>query len=809
MRTLVFLDSLARDIGYAARLFSRRPVMTTTALITIALGIGVNASVFSVVQNVLWRPLSLPAGERLVLLQEVGPPPARQRMRVSPANAADWEDAANTLDALATISWRRAVIVEEERAEEISCAEVSSSFFGLLGAQPAHGRLLDEQDDSSVTSAASADTRNPYRFQPRVTVISSALWRQHFGGRPDVVGHRVRFRDHGTAEVVGVLGADFDFPMLGGADCWFPRRRLPDERGVRWLMVLGRLAPTATVADAQAEFEVIAAGLAAAHPGTNVDHTVSVTLLRDYLTAGVRPQLWFLTGGALCVLLIVCANVSNLLLANASARRGEFMTRMALGATRLQLLQQAVTESLLLACAGGSTGLLLATWAVPWIASRAPSDLPRLEAIEINGSVVAFAVFASLVVGVLPGFLAAAGLRRAAGSSDWRSGLAVRGAGSGYRAALIVAEVALALMLVVAAGLLVQTARAINALPLGFDTSNVISIGLSPDPTRIRSLGGLTELADRIRNVAGVLAAGIGTPPLGSDAHEGAISLPADPSRYVPVDVKPVGPGYFEALNIPLQNGRFIAARDDRSAPRVAVLNERASRLVFPGGAVGRTLLYEGEPLEVVGVVGDIRLVGLEPEPNPVVFIPADQSRITFQIDNIVVRTAGDPRERLPEIRTITRQFDPQLPLTEIETLDERLAARTAPRRFTLWLVLLFSVTAVGLAVVGIYGVVAEWVLQRVPEIGIRMTLGATPARVQWMVVRRGAVMIATGVVIGAGAALTMHELMSGFVFGVTTRDPASYVVASSLLTCAGLVACLVPARRACRVDPVTALRRE
>jgi putative ABC transport system permease protein len=538
-----------------------------------------------------------------------------------------------------------------------------------------------------------------------------------------------------------------------------------------------------------------------------------VTSLRAHVTAGVQTQLWFLFGTAICVLLIACANVSNLLLTHTSGRQRELVTRVALGASRAHLVRQALTEGLVLAVAGGLAGFLIAWWAVPSLVALAPQNIPRLNEVALGWEALAFTAAASVCVGLTCGLAASLTAGRSAlGTALRTTGTAGGQQGGRFRQSLIVAEIALALMLAIAAGLLVQTMRAVSELPLGYDPSNVISIGFSPDIRSMRDGAAAKarlegDLTESIRSLEEVVAAGVGSRPLNPGGMGTAIVLPGDPTDKVRITVDAVGPGYLEALGARLLDGRFFNDRDGLTSTPVALVNETAAKRHWPGGAIGQTFLHD-KPVLIVGVLNDVRRTGLEADPDPTLYLPSAQTSM-FWTNNMLVRTSGDPRELLPAIRTVVRQAYPELPLTRIQTLEERLSEVTAPRRFSLWLISLFSIVALGLAVIGIYGVVAEAVAQRVPEIGVRMALGARPAGIIRMILRQGAWMIGIGVTLGTAAALAMNGVMAAFVFGVPTTDPVSFATAGVALIVAGLLACAVPARRASRIDPVIALRQE
>ena len=806
------LDILRRDATYALRLFRRRPGTTISALLTLAIGIGLTTAVFSVVYSVLWRNLPLHEADRLVYLAEVGPAPQRAGVTVSPDNFVDWQRETRTMKGLTSVRPRSATIIQPAGAEEFLGAGVTRRFFEVLPARPLLGRLFNDADfEPLLAQIAAQDPKKPSRgLFPTVTVIGYDLWQRQFGGRSDVIGQRVNLGRLGPVEIVGVLDKDFQLPVFANAAALFPDVPELDNRRARYLMVLGRLERGVTVEAAQSEFDVIADRLARAYPEANKDRGVRITSMREHLTASASIQLWFLFATAICVLLIACANVSNLLLAYTSGRQRELQTRVALGASRAHLVRQALTEGLVLAVAGASAGMLLAWWAVPSLVAVAPRNIPRLSEVRVGWEAGVFAGSLAVCVGITCG-LAAAVMAGRSGIASLRTAGPGNSSGRRFRQGLIVVEIALALMLAVAAGLLVQTLRVVTSLPLGFDPASVLAIGFSPDLSMEGTKAKASfeaELLAAVRSVPGVVAAGVGSRPLNPGGMGTAITLPADPATSIRIAADAVGPGYLEALGARLIAGRFFNESDDPQAPRVALVNETAAKQHWQGNPIGQTFVMNKRTVQVVGVLGDVRRSGLEVDPEPTLYLASVQTS-NLWTNNMLVRTAGDPRELLPRIQTVMRNANPRLPLRGIETLQERLDITTAPRRFTLWLVSLFSVIAVVLAVIGIYGVVMESVAQRVPEIGIRIALGASAATVMQMILRQGGWMIGLGVALGSCVALAINGVMSAFVFRVPTTDPLSFVVACLALVSTGLAACAIPARRASRIDPVMALRQD
>jgi putative ABC transport system permease protein len=705
-------------------------------------------------------------------------------------------------------------LISDGEAEELLNAAVNREFLEIVQVQPVLGRLFNEAD--FVPLRAQLATRDPKHWgsvlKPTVAILGFDLWQRRFGGSTNVIGRKIDLGAAGTIEIIGVFGRDAPFPVLRNAALWFPDIPEPDISHGGYLTVIGRLAPGASVASAQTEFEVITARPPLAGSTAGSSAGVDVTSLRAHLTRNARTQLWFLLCTAGCVLLIAGANVSNLLLTHASGRRRELHTRVALGASRAHLVRQALTEGLVLTAAGGVAAIVISFWVVPVLTAMAPPNIPRLREVRVGSESIAFAALMSVCLGLTCGL--AASLTTFARHSAFATTLRVGGTttwGLHLRRGLIAAEVAVALMLAIAAGLLVQTMRQVNALPLGFDPANVIAISYAPgrnanvadDRFNVER-----DLIERIRSLEGVVAAGVGSRPLDAGGMRTAFAPQGDPSKSFEITIDPVGAGYLEALGARLLEGRFFTDRDVPESPAVAIVNEAAVRQHWPGGALGQTIIQNRRNVLIVGVLSDVRRTGLEVEPEPTLYLPSGQTT-QFSNNNMLVRTTADPRRLLPAIRAIVRNASPGMPITRVETLQERLDVVVAPRRFTLWLVGLFSIIAFGLAVIGIYGVINESVAQRVPEIGVRMALGATTWAVTGMVLREGAWLVGLGLALGAAVAFAFNGVMTTFVFRVPTTDPLSFAAAATALAAAGLIACVVPAWRASQVDPVIALRTE
>ena len=811
---LEHLDVLRRDAGYALRLLRRRPAFAATVVLTLAIGVGLNTAVFSVVSGVLLRDLPLPNGERVVRLVQVEATAPGDLQDTSSADFLDWQTRTKTLDALAlsTLSSPGTLITKDGDPETIAGLVVTERFFDIIGATPALGRTFTADEYRNGTML------NRFETSPSVAILSHALWREHFGGRSDVVG--TTFRVGGRMfEVVGVMPAELDMRGVArfpGARYWLPGR--PNTAGAmssrrnRGATAIARLAPGVSRQQAQAEFDAISRALADAYP-EDAGWSVKVVSPLESVVTTVRTGLWLLSAAAFCVLLIAAANVTNLLLAHASGRRLELATRAAIGATRAHLVRQLLTEGLVLSGLGGALGIALAYWSVPALIALAPDTVPRLDEIAVDGRVFAFALVTSVSVGIACGLAAALSLDRRGLDTAIRSGrLDARSHGRRFRQGLTVAQVALALLLVVAAGLLVRTVRALGALELGFDPHNVISVSASPDRRKVGDIGGMTAfnaaLIEQVRQLPRVVALGTGPEPL-RPATGSAVSASPDVDGEM-IEVNPVTPGYLRALRSRLILGRLFEEADQTGNAALAIVSESAARHFWPGAnPIGQPLfMNRGAQPTVVGVVADIRRSGLEGEFSPTVYILQTQST-HLGITSILIRTEGNPRDIVPAVRGALKRLDPEAPLGGVRTLEELIDGEMAPRRFMLRLVGLFSMLALGLAMLGIYGVLAESVAQRVPEIGVRMALGADRRAVIGLVLSQGAWMVGVGVALGAAAAYAFRDVMSSFVFGVPTSDGLTFTTACAGVLLAALIASSLPARRAASVDPVVALRQE
>jgi putative ABC transport system permease protein len=806
------MDVLRRDAGYALRLLRRRPAFAATAILTLAIGVGLNTAVFTVVSGVLLRALPLPNGDRVVRLVQVEATAPAELQDTSSADFLDWQARTKTLDALALSTLSPGVlIIEGGDPESIGGLVVTERFFDIVGATPALGRTFTADEYRNGTML------NRFETSPSVAVLSHALWQERFGGRSDVVGTTFRVGSR-TLEVVGVMPAALDlrgvsrFPDAG---YWLPGR--PNTAGAmgsrrnRGVSAIGRLAPGVSRQQAQAEFTAISQALADAYP-EDAGWSVKVVSPLESVVTEVSARLWLLSAAALCVLLIAVANVTNLLLAHASGRRLELATRNAIGASRANLVRQLMTEGLVLSGLGSTLGVALAYWAVPILVALAPDTVPRLDEIAVDGRVLAFALTTSIVLGLSCGFAAALAVDRLGFATAIRSDpVDARSHGRRYRQGLTVVQVALAVLLVVGAGLLVRTVRALGALDLGFDPRNVISVDVNRRASD--GIGGMAAfnavLIEQVRQLPNVVALGSGPTPLQLAT---ATTVGASPDQGGEMtEVNPVTPGYLRALRSRLVRGRLFEEADQTGDTALAIVSASAARHFWPNAdPLGQPLFMRGggDQRTVVGVVADIRRRGLEGEFSPTVYILQTQST-HLGISTLLIRTEGDPHDVVPAVRGALKRLDPQAPLGGVKTLEELIDGEMAPRRFMLRLVGLFSVLALGLAMLGIYSVLAEWVAERVPEIGVRMALGADRRAVVRLVLSQGVWMVGAGVALGAAVAYASRDVMSSYVFGVPTSDGLTFTTACAGVVLVTLAACTLPAQRAASVDPVVALRQE
>ena len=803
------MDTVLQDIRYALRQLRTRPGFTIAVVLTLALGIGANTAVFSVVNAVLLKPLTYQRPDQLAIVWEQNAKRNVPFNVVNPRNYLDWQARQTSFSQLAALGWSQLTFTGDV-PESVPGRKVTPSFFGVLGVAPRLGHVFTDAEGNSGSAPA--------------IVLSDGLWRRRFGADPGILGRSVPVAG-GTAQVIGVMPASFRPMPWGAEEYWEPLRLDPADHGHngRYLMVIGRLRSGATLAQAQAEMGTISAGLAQQYPDFNTNWGTNVVSLTEQVVGGSRRALWILFGAVSMVLLIACANVGNLMLARAARRERELAVRAALGASNARLARQWVVESLLLSLLGGAAGLVVATWSIDLLVAAKPAGIPRIADIAVDSRV--FLVTAAVSLGVGLGFGLITALRdRGSIETALRgeSGRTTAGATSvRVRNGLVVAQVSFAFVLLIGAGLLVRSLANLSSVNPGFDPNDVLGVSLVlPDrtyPTPAREASFYEGLVDQVRSMPGVTGVGVITfPPLigpNSATSFSIVGRPAPAAGESPVaDIRTADSGYFGAMRIPLLQGRLPGHADGPTSAPVVVINQTMARLHWPGQSpIGqRVQVAWTEPNaqpEIVGVVGDVHGRTLDSDLRPMIYYPLEQSPSGSM--TLVTRRAGNPAPLVTAVSATVHRMDPALPVTGVATMSSLMAESMSDRRYPMLLLAVFSALAVVLAGVGIYGVLAYTVAQRVREIGVRMALGARAADVLRLVIGGGLRPTLLGIVIGGvGGALGARALGS-LLYQVAPTDPVTLVGVAVLFVGIALVAMYLPAARATRVDPLVTLRSE
>ena len=803
--------SLFQDVRYAARMLRRQPGFAIVAVLTLALGIGATTAVFTVVNGVLLRPLPYREPGRLVQL--FNGRNGRLSMTLSPPNYLDITTQSAVFSAATAIAASQANLTGAGDPQLIDGANVTPSFFHVLGVVPRIGRGLVDAD-GNLTGAD-------------VVVIGDGLWRRQFGARADIVGSTMRL-DGNPFTIVGVAPPGLNVPA--GAEYWRPLVFKPKEisdnaRGAQWIGGIARLEDGIDLERAKSAMAVVAARLSRDFPRANEDRVMTAIGLQERIVRNIRPALLILLGAVTLVLLVACVNVANLLLARANGRTREVAVRAALGAGRRRLVQQFLAESVVLGLAGGAAGLVVASWATRALIALGPPSIPRLGEVGLDWRVLGFtasiAVLTSVVFGLVPALSATVGAVSRLVSTAGRGTVGARG--TRLRKTLVVSEMALAVILLIGAGLLIRSYERISVVNPGFSADHLLTFSLVLPEQKYKTSAEagrfMRELVARIGTRPGVLhAAGIFGLPL-DDAFGASSSFTrlgeTDSTDSPSAGMRIVTPDYFSTMKIPLKSGRAFDARDDENGPEVVAINEEAARRFWPGVNPLGQQLHLGVSLAearsgmktIVAVVGDVKGRSLDSTAAPEVYLPHAQ----HQVDSltIVVRTADDPLAIVPMARADLAALDRDLPLAGVRTMDEVIGRSIAERRFTMLLLATFASVAVLLAAIGVYGVLAYLVSQRTQEIGVRLAVGATPGDVARLFVREGAGLTLVGVACGLAGSLAATRTLSTLLFGVTTTDPVTFAAVAGMLALVALLASYLPARRAARVDPMSALRTD
>jgi predicted permease len=808
--------TILQDIRYGFRMLLKNPGFTAVAVLTLALGIGANTAIFSVVNGVLLKPLPYASPDRLVRVFESST--GQPRFPMSPGNFLDYRDQNSTFEAFALFTRNDLELSLDERPERLSAIRVSAGFFETLGIQPMLGREFRREDEVPDNN--------------RVAILSQAVWQRRFGGDPDIVGRGITLSGN-PFTVIGVLpagvqhvGGDYrSLPHGDSVDVWWPMSlSSKSPRFAHFVNTVGRMKPGVPLEQAEADFNAIADRLAREHPNTNDGWRIRIHSLHEEIVGKTRPTLLVLLAAVVFVLLISCVNVANLMLARATVREREIAVRAALGAGRGRLLRQLLTESMLIAVAGGVAGLLLAKLAISALIALGPSQLPRLQMVGIDGRILAFTIIVSLLTGLLFGLAPALqslkinlnGLLKEGGRSGTGGARARR-----MRNTLVIAEVASALILLIGAGLLMRSFVKLQQADPGFKPEGVLTMSTSlpfarySDPEKTVTF--YQRLIDQISELSGVQSVGAGSdlPWTGYDENAG-FNIEG---KTFPENQEPSGryhfvtPDYFRTIGVPLLAGRWFDSHDVRQARRVILINQSLARRYWPDeDAVGKRITFNDQPkdddwMTVAGVVGDVKDYPSSLEAEPAFYWPEAQqpNRDMF----LVIRTTGNPLALTDAVRREVRTLDKDLAVSEIKALDTIAEGGLARQRFTLLMVGLFAGIALTLAAIGIYGVMSYLVAQRTHEMGIRLALGARQRSVMTLMLGQGMVLAGSGVAIGLAGAFALTRLMASLLYGVSTTDPLTFLLIAMLLAGVALLACYIPARRASTVDPMVALRYE
>ncbi len=803
--------TLIQDLRYGLRMLAKNPGFTAVAIITLALGIGGNVAVFSLLDTVMLRPLPYSHPERLYMFFPVDAQHHHAQVGSSYPNFQDWREQGHAFEAMAGYQEESFNLTGTTEPERLNGLSSTPGLFALLGIPPLLGREFSPHDD------------------PHVVLLSYELWHRRFGGDAGIIGKSI-YLEGRAYTVLGVLPPHFIFPPQrweGTPEVFVPVIPNPD-RGWHYVRVIGRLAPGITKQQARTEMNGIAARLAQAYPGTNRDQGVAIDQLSQYVIGGVRHTAWVLLGAVAFVLLIACTNVANLLLSQGAKREREIAIRSAVGATRSRIVRQLLTDSLLLAGMGGVLGAVLGYWTLPLVASALPQHTTFFTRVhdagfQLNSAVLMFTVLLSVLSCALCGLLPA-----------WRSTKPARISGASVRTgrirgALIGLEVALSFVLLAGAGLMLKSLVRLLETDVGFQTERLLTMDVNLAGEKYASgesqaafFGQVLQRLESLPSVASV-AATVDLPMTRSETWNG-FEIPGPHPRQGSAGYHAVSPNYFRTLGIPLLNGRELLTTDSARSPLVGVINRSmaqkywpdenpvgktiiASRAVVVSTSKGSSIEFKPQELTIVGIVGDVRQLGLDAPPDPELFMPYTQWPSNEMA--LVLRTASQPSSLIPAVKKEIWRVDPDQPVTDIKTMDELVSTEAAGRRFVLQLIGVFASIALVLAAVGIYGVVSYATRQRTHEIGIRMALGARGQQIMGLVAGQNAKWLLIGITTGVASALALTRLLAAYLYAVRATDPLTFVAVSLLLLAVALLAVYIPARRATKVDPMVALRYE
>ena len=811
-RTNVLAD-FWNDLRYAVRMQRKNPGFTIVAVIALALGIGANTAIFSVVNTVLLRPLPYKDPERLVMVWEEATKAGYPQDTPTAANFVDWRDQNQVFEGMAAMTDTSFNLTGSGDPERLEGRRVSTSLFPLLGVEPQIGRVFTAAEDQPGSE--------------RVVVLSYGLWQRRFGGDAGIVGKTLTLNGAGYT-VVGVMPARFQFPTADD-EVWVPIAFTQEEatnRGRHYLQVVARIKPGVTLAQAQADMSTIATRLQQQYPESNTDLGAVITPLHEHLVGDIKPALLILLGAVGLVLLIACANVANLLLARAAVRQKEIAVRVALGARRQRLIRQFLTESVFLSTLGGLVGLVIAYAGLLILKAFIPENISQARAISIDYKVLGFTLLVSVATGLIFGLAPAIQSVRFNQIETLKEGgrdAATGGSGKRLRGLLVMAEVAISLVLLIGAGLLINSFLRLRNVDPGFNPENLLTMKIVlPDlkyEEKAQRSAFYSELIQRLQSIAGVKSAAVTTNlPLYQQGNSISVTIEGrpepPPGQELIVVTRMISPGYFDTMSIPLSKGRQLTDQDTDNSPNVVVISETMARRFWPGEdavgkriAIGRIRSPE-DWIQVIGVVKDVRQFELNADPKPQMYLTYRQYGF-FDARDLVVKTDVDPASMASTVRKAVWEIDKDQPVSNIRTMETILADSIARQRFSMLLLAIFASVALVLAAVGIYGVMSYSVAQRTHEIGIRMALGAQTSAVLKLAVGYGMKLVVAGIAIGLIAAFALTRVMSTLLFGVTATDLTTFTLISLLLVAVAAIASYIPARRATKVSPIIALRYE
>lgn len=809
------MNHIWKDVRHGVRVLRNAPGFTLVAVIALALGIGANTTIFSAINALLLHPFSFREIDQLVMIWESRPKVEVERNAAAFANYLDVKNQGASFTAVAASTNWWANLTEGDQPERVEGVNASAQFFNVLGVNPAVGRAFSPEEEQPG--------RDP------VVIISDGLWRRRFGGDAAVVGRNTRINGRNFT-IIGVMPPGFAFPN-SAVEVWAPLITFPENvtnRSSTYLTMIARLKPNVTVAEAQQELNMLATRLGEQYPDTNANRTFLVENMLGFYVRGSRPYLLMMFGAVLFVLFIACANVANLQLMRAASRQKEMAVRLALGANRWRLAQQLLTESLLLAIAGGALGLLLSVWAIDAVAAGIPANLAKyvsgLKELRIDWRVFSFTLLVSVLTGIGSGLAPALLLTRANLNEALKEGASsTTDVGRNRaRSLLVIAEVALSLVLLVGSGLMIRSFMRVLDVKPGFNAGSVLTMELSLPyrtyATVEQRAAFFTKLLPHLENIPGVTGAGAtNLVPLenGDDSIYFSIEglPPFAPGQAPLADYRVITPGYLGALEIPLLKGRNFSDRDLRGAPPVAIISEKLAKRFFPDqDPLGKRVRVGDTPSEIVGVVADVRNKSFMSEFNndrlrPALYVPHAQH--PYGQMALVLRSTGDPASLTTAVRKEVQAIEKDQPVFNVRTMSQVRSESMVPQRLSAFMFACFALIALLLTAIGIYAVIAYSVVQRTREIGIRMALGAQSRDVLKLVVRNGMRLALIGVALGLAGALALSRLMTSLLFGITPTDALTFTAVSTGLIAVALLACYIPARRATKVDPLVALRYE